>query len=298
MKRIAFISTWIAVLLVTTGGADDKISLATFVDADESGYFLVWDPVQDRMVAYRDVQDSTTPTLRVFSRDARSSTPIYVLKQLPDVREVSIWGVAGAPGGGVVIAAMLDYGEHRVKSVLLTFGGDGRLKKFWEVDPYHHHRVAVDREGNVFAFGDSHNPADSNYNLIVKYSPSSKILRKFLPGTTFEAGDEVVSITAATGEHYMFIGREELFLFLSTTKDLFRFSLSGRLLSRVSLAPVLAKLAEATSSARAELMGLALGSNELIAQVRFWPADPNGNPSQLSMVRMALDGSYGEPFEL
>ncbi len=261
----------------------------------ETGYLLVWDGVHDRLIAYRDVEATASAAVRIHSKDGPASLGLYPLRDLPGTQGISIWSVASTPDGGVVVAAIVDYGQYQRKSLLLTYDGSGRLSRVWDVDPCHHHRVVVDREGNILAFGERHEPNDSNYPLFAKYAPNAKILAEFLPATSFAVGDEVVSTNPATGEHQLFISGEELSLYLAPTKELFRFNLVGKILGRVSLEPVLRQLAEGTESARAEILGMGvLERGEVVVQLRLWPTDGSGTPVRFGLAKFNKDGSNAQ----
>ena len=291
MRRVVLsLACFLSVVLYVPLGCSQSLSVTFETDA-HGGYFWVWDRVQDRLIAYRHVGQPGVPALRLFGKDGTSAAVIAPLGDFPEAREFIIWGVAGTPHGGVAVAAIADYGEHRVKSLVLSYDGSGKLTKLWDVDPYHHHRLAVDREGNIFAFGDRGDTRDSNYSLFVKYSPSAKVLREFLPGTSFPMGDDVVGTGGATGEHQMYISGEELVVFLAPTRELLRFTLAGNLRSRVSLDPALDKIAAAYNAGRVEILALGGQSDgPFIAQVRLWPKTGSDQPIRFGMMKFSSDG--------
>ena len=292
MRRLFLLfASFLSLLLFVSSGFSQGFSI-NFEPDGHGGYFWVWDPLQDRLTAYRDVDQPGIPALRLFSRDGTASAVIAPLVDFPEARAFNVWGVAAAPDGGVIVAATVDYGNHIAKSLLLSYDSSGKLKKLWDVDPYHQHRVVADREGNIFAFGERHDTPDNNYPLLVKYSPSAKVLSEFLPATSFSMGEEVVSTTGATGEHAMFINDEELVLFLAPTRELLRFTLAGEVRARVSLDPALGQIAAAYNSGRVEI--LALGSQKdgtFIAEVRLWPKSGTDQPIRFGMIKFSPDGS-------
>jgi hypothetical protein len=248
------------------------------------GFRLQWDPVQDQLIGFRDADQTTTAAIRIFDKDGAPPISIQPLQDLPLARKMSIWGVAATPDKGVIAGAVLDYGSHKLRSVLLSFDRDGALKKIWNVDPYHHHQIAVDRDGNVFAFGDrgdNEEDGTTNYPLLVKYSPDAKVLKQFLYTSAFTTGDEVVSTSALTGEHQMFVSRKpgELILYLSTTQELLVHSTSGDLKSRTRFSSALHRLAEQAGVDRAHILVLGQKRDSLfVAQIGMYSdADPSKN---------------------
>jgi hypothetical protein len=261
-------------------------------DGGDTGYFAFWDAAHDRLLFYRDSTDRTMAAVRIYNKNGQSSVPIYPVRDLQDSLKVSIWGVAATPSGGVVLTAIADYGNHQVRSLLLTYDATGALTQVWNVDPCHHHRVAVDYEGNIFAFGERHDAENDNYPLVVKYSPNAKILREFLPARSFPSGDEVVSTNPETGEHVMFIHQNELKIYVAPARELITFERSGKLRSRVELAATLAKIAEQANSGRVDVMSMGIAKEGgIVAQLQFWPKEGESENVRFGLAKFADNGS-------
>jgi hypothetical protein len=267
----------------------------------QSAYLLKWDSVQDRMIAYRSVDDASLPSARIYDKDGHSRS-IYSLRDLAESRNFNVWDAAAAPEGGMVLAGLVGYGspiDHtKIKSVILTYSPAGDLIKFWEVLPYEFNLVAVDGQGDVYALGD----ADllEPYPLLVKYSPEGKILRQFLSTNLFSIGDRIISTGGGTiGENLMFIKGEVLFVWFARTKELLRFSLSGELLSRVSLGPSLIQFAVANRRNEVVLRSLVAGEgNQMIAQVIMWDRQRLQPSAKPFMIQLSADGSPAVPLGL
>lgn len=260
----------------------------------DTGYSTKWDSAQDRLILYRDTSGSAVPAARVFGKDG-ASVPVYPLRDLTDSWYVDIWSAAATPEGGIVLSAVVGYAPRGgrpvpVKPFLLTYDGAGRLRKAWEVKPYHHHLVAVDREGNVFALGDRDDLAGP-YPLLVKYSPDGQVLREFLSSGLFPEGDNVIASGSPNGESQLFARGDELFLWLARSQEFLRFSLAGDLLSRTSLGQALGRVATETGSGRTQVLSVATThSGEIIAQVTLWP-NLKGGAVKFGMLRVPADGS-------
>jgi len=188
---------------------------------------------------------------------------------------IDVWDAAATPGGGIVLAAIVGYTARdvrpgRVKSFVLIYNGNGKLVRVWDMEPYHLHRVAVDRDGNVFGLGD--NGSKQPYPLILKYSPEGKVIKEMLSSATFDTGDNAIWDGSPTGDPRMFIRGEELVVWVGAKQELFRFNLNGSLIERVSLGPVLAKLAVTAGGDRAIVEAIATAeTGDVSAQVQLWP---------------------------
>lgn len=262
---------------------------------DVSGFHTKWDSAQDRFVIFRDARNSSLPAARVFSKDAGQSIGLYPLRDFPGTQFLDVWDAAVTPGGGAVIAGILGYGVPGVKgiplkSMLLTYDNAGALKKVWNVEPYHDHLIAVDRDGNIFALGDANEPEP--YPMLVKYSPDGKVLAQFLSTSLFTKGAEEIQSGSRNGESEMFIVGDKLFLWLAPTEEVLQYSLDGKLESRIRLNPTLKRLADQTISSRISVRHLTVLENkDFLLDVNFWPlksAPPI--PVSPGLVRISADG--------
>jgi hypothetical protein len=292
VNKLLLAVTALSVLLCPAYSEAQGFRIGSTTDAG-GGYFPHWDSVQDRLILYRDTQASGAPVARIFNSDG-TSIPIYPLTDLPGAWHIDVWGVAATPEGGAVLTAIVGFTPPAVKppqiqSLLLTYDANGKLTKVWNVNPYHHHHLAVDGDGNIFALGDAN--LEEPYPLIVEYSPTGKVLREFLSSATFPNGDFAIDSNSTNGESGMFIRRNELFVWLASSQELFHFSLTGNLLGRTSLASALSGLSAETGTDHIEVQFLtATEQSEVIAQVHLWPKPPS-DASRVVMVSLSADGS-------
>ncbi len=152
-------------------------------------YLSKWDSIQEVLLFYRDTSDPLMPAVRAYDHGTQARLVISPLKEFPGAKAIEIWDVDAATGCEVTMASVIQYGGQRVKHALLTYDHWGLLRKFWEVYPYHHHGLAVDHEGNVYAFGHREDRGEQanqpDYSLLIKYSPAGKVLWESLPRSTF-----------------------------------------------------------------------------------------------------------------
>ena len=294
MKRFAILSVTIG-LVVSASFAQQPVPDLSVDGPARSGYWAKWDFRSGSLIFYRDVDKPSSPAVRLVRADG-SSTPFYPLRDLPGARAVVVWDVAQTPEGGVVLSAIAEYAERGtepmpLKSLLMTYDREARLSKFWDVFPYHHHHIAVDGSGNVFALGVKESKRN-DYPLLIKYSPDGKVSGEFLPANLFPVGDDVVESGSPNGESEMFINGRELVIWLAPVQELVRLSLEGRLLSRSSWEGPLQLLAMQSGSKRAKIEHASgLPNGDVVAQVSLWPAKGSKAPLQSAIAIFPRDGS-------
>ena len=263
----------------------------------QGGYLTQWDAVQKKLLLYRDTKMASVPAARMYAADG-SEVVVFPVKDLQDSWYVDIWGVAATPRGGMVLAAGVGYTPHGVrpaeeKPFLLTYDGTGKLQRAWEVWPYQYFEVAVDSAGNVFGLG--LREGDSPYPLIVKYSSTGKILKEFFSTSLLPAGEDSFHANAQNGRDQMFIAGNDLFFWLATTKELFRFSLDGDLVARTNFKSALDSLTRKSNAANAAVQQLSTDeSGQIVAQIVFWSLDTSVRHPFVLLSRFGSDGQIQE----
>lgn len=261
---------------------------------EPGGYLFRWDAIHDILIFYRDVTDGAATAVQAYPAGSQRGTRVSPLLDFAGANAVDIWAVAAGPHGMLVISGVVQYGPMNARMYLLTYDAKGVLRKLWEVYPYHHHQIAVDSEGSVYALGHREDRADKpneeDYPLLIKYSPEGDVLwgtafRKWFP---YER--EIVITNAATGEHFLGIDGESVILYLATVQELLRFSTKdGSLLARSSLAASLQRLGEGAASV--QIMCLAPSAKgSLLAQVRLIAAQGSAGKTTFAMAEGDSEG--------
>jgi hypothetical protein len=270
--------------------------------ADEhGGYFMKWDTVQERLIAYRSVTDAAASAALLYGGDGHN-LPVYPLRDIAGSAVFNAFSAAATPEGGIVLGGFVEYGppprsHFDVRSVLLTYGPAGNLEKVWNVYPYEFDLLVVDGQGNVYGLGNA--DLEEPYSLIVKYSPEGRVLGQFLPTSLYTMGDHILSPGGGDkGVNQLFIQDNVLFVWFARTAELLRFSLSGELLSRVSFSHSLGELAAASGNDRIVVRALAGDdAGQITAQVVVWNTQAVKTAKSL-LVQLPPDGSSATPLPI
>ena len=301
MKRTTLLSALIVLLPCMISLAQEfRVDAAADGKAD-SGYHTKWDSTHGRLLLYRDVSSGDVPAARIFHPDG-SSLPIYLLHDFRDAKFADIWAAAATPQGGMIMSVVLGFGDRpdardqskpfpALRSLLLTYDSDGALKKVWNVAPYQHQGLAVDSEGNVFALG-TRDAGPEGFPAIIKYSPSGKVLGEYAPSTLFAGGKSALDGDALNGSPELLLRNQQLVLWLSSIREVFRFSPNGELQKKIPLGRMLDALARQNGYEKATVIGLAIsGSGELTAQIRLWPKSTSAQGIKVGMITLSNEAS-------
>ncbi len=261
---------------------------------EPKGFGFKWDRVQNALIFFRDVDNAETPASRVYANGQLSQFTTFPLRDFPEAKQVTIWDAAAANDGGTVLSVVVDYGSNRTKLLILTYDSGGVLRKAWDVYPYHFHAIAVDRDGNVYGFGEQVNLRDKrDYPLLIKYSPDGRVEMEGLKAHSFlSLKDEVTSNGPASGEHQMFITNGELTLYAAPARELFTFDSSLNLRKRVSISRLLDEVAAESGSGTAHIASLGrLPTGDFLAQLRLFPKNPDTVIASTAMIQLSSDTS-------
>jgi hypothetical protein len=248
-----------------------------------------FDTVQQVLIAYRNASDRAEPAVVWAKADRGLVGLINPLKDFPKADRLDIWDVAAGPES-VVIAGVVQAGEQRLhrppRHVVLTYGLGGVLRAVWVVNPFHHHKIAVDQWGNVYCLGHRIDPVRP-LNVVIKYSPNGAIEREFFLSRLLPGGADAVMLDGRIGDNQFWLDGERLMVYIAKLQELFQFDVEGKLQRRVSLEAALTRLARDHGGERAQIVKLATEarSASLLTQLHIRSA-----PIPSALVRLPLDG--------
>src|SRR5581483_6464737 len=106
MKRSACVRLLLVLALWSVPAQPQLLKLDSADDRKgDTGYVPHWDPVQDRLLAYRDTSDSALATARVFDSSG-NSVPLFLLRDFPGAKSLHVWAAAASPDGGAILSVL------------------------------------------------------------------------------------------------------------------------------------------------------------------------------------------------
>lgn len=258
-----------------------------------------WDSAQGALIFYRDVTDPNQASVVNYGAASQPQATLSLLKDFPDASEADVWDVAGAPGGGIVLAAVLRYGATdsytlaKSELMLLTYDRYGKLTKAWNTYPFHVHKIVVDNEGDVYAFGERIDRPDkmgqADYPIFIEYSPRGKVLRDLLNRSAFPMDSFVVEAGPNTGDNQLLLVNDSPLLYVGTTQELFRFGDDGAISERIKLHPLFQQIAAQTGMSNVQIVRFGISDGQLVAQLRLRNTDSTGRVAAQQVVMARLD---------
>jgi hypothetical protein len=165
-------------------------------------------------------------------------------------------------------------------------------------NPYHHHEIAVDRAGNVYAMGHRIDGQPAR-NLILKYSPEGVVEREFFQTSLLPNVADATMPDGRCADNQLWIDGERLLVYMSEPDELFQFDLDGELRRRTPLRQGLARLARDLGGVRAEIKTLATDSQSasVLAEVCIWGDDHGEESLSFALARLSLEGKRPQALE-
>lgn len=266
-----------------------------FANLGVQGAMFKWDPVYQALIFYGDVDSADAFALRAYGAALEPGVRIAPLLDFPGAASCDIWDVTAARGGGSVVSVIVREANLQVRYLLLTYDRGGILRELWDMFPYHLRRIAADSAGNIYGFGvrvdRADRPRDSDYAVLMKYSPDGKLVKEFLFRSAFPLSVDVAGTDPTTGEHELFFANGLLNLYLASTKELLVFSESGILLQRQSWASLLRDVQAALGASRITVHSLAAlsGGGFAVQLSAFWDGTQTGRRPETMLIAVQDD---------
>lgn len=201
-----------------------------------AGFLYKWETQTDLLFFYRSVWDQPTSAVSIYSNGDKPVMEIAPLKDVPEARKVLIYDVGTSKGGEVLLLVTLIDPNRRVTHGFLVYSSKGELLRMIRTNPYHHVRMTLDSEGNIFGFGEQAGAKSSQYGLIVKYSLEGDLLTSFHWRSQFNDNDlDLITGGPAVGQPFMWMEASTVNLYMPSIKTLFKYDVDGNRIGKFSI---------------------------------------------------------------
>lgn len=266
-RRLTGIAVFMVIVALTCAAQDIT---------DEPSRPMVWDGTHG--VAFfgtGGVSPSNLPIRSYTADGTKRTSDINIFKDFPGLQQVVVDDAGAGPDDVTVIAAVLNFGESKLRHVILTYTRSGELAKVWDTAPYYPDAVAVDSDGSVYALADRLDVGtDSVHPLLIHYSADGKVIQQGLPSSKLAGGGMSVDSTIEPGANYsrpvLTIQHDRLLIYAPTSREIVICDRSGEVSRVIPLAPILEQVAKEDGVDRIGIAGIGFGTSE--ALVVFWEA--------------------------
>lgn len=218
------------------------------------GPWMIWNGARNEFVTSGDVERqeySPLPIINIYNPASGDRRSINILEQFPNVRSVTINGLATASNGSVLVACELEipgpvrsYAQERI----LLYDEHSALLKNFRAEPDDVGAVAMDEQGNMYVLGtrDDERSNEESYPLLVKYDEFGHMTREMLPRSLFAAADDPVGDEGEFpyyGGTRIVVGGTSLEVYLAPVKELITVDSAGTIQKRTDVLSLVSEFA-------------------------------------------------------
>jgi hypothetical protein len=91
-------------------------------------------------------------SIRTYTDVHQRNADIDIFKDFPGLQEFYGTSLTAGPEGTTLIAATLNFGDHNVRELVLTYDSSGKLLKTWDPDPQCAHVITYSKDDDAIFF--------------------------------------------------------------------------------------------------------------------------------------------------
>ncbi|HUN60729.1 MAG TPA: hypothetical protein VMU53_02010 [Candidatus Sulfotelmatobacter sp.] len=205
--------------------------------------FPQWDSTNQVLFC---VNGSPGVPIRAYTGKSQRGADIDVFKDFPDLQEYYGTSVTAGPNGTTLIATILNFGDHNVREVVLTYDSTGQLLKTWDPAPQYVEALAYSKDDDALFVLGSRNvpnvPDAPDYPLLVEYTREGRVLREMVPASTLEARGDSFNQGGETGQPALRVTKNHIFFYAPTNREVVMLDRTGAILARRTLNDIVGRL--------------------------------------------------------
>jgi hypothetical protein len=234
-----------------------------------------WDAAQGALFIGKHFRLQKDMPLRSYNADGtQRGVEIDLYKDFPGLQHPNIDDFAAGPNGTTIIAVELMFGPRDGRYAILTYDSEGELLSEFDPRPYTANAIAADDEGNVYLLGDNDDETDDGppYPLLIKYDSSGNVIWRAIKSNVFKSGSDAIEDLFERDQEpvasSVALLDGKLFIYAPSGKELLVCSGDGKILRRLNLEGVAAKIAQADKVHHAAIADVAyVDKNRVVLSV-------------------------------
>lgn len=180
--------------------------------------------------------------VRAYVDVRQRGADIDIFKDLAGILEVYVDSLTAGPDGTTLIAATLNFGDHKVQALVLTYDSSGRLLKTWDPAPQYVRQIAYsDADGAVFVLGDRDvpdGPSAPDYPLLVEYNRDGRVLENMIPASTLNDAGDSFNQSGETGQPMLRVTKDHIYFYTPTNREAVMCDRNGLVLAYRSITDI------------------------------------------------------------
>ncbi len=201
-----------------------------------------WDPTNQVLFF---VGGSPAYPIRAYTDAHQRGADINIFKDLPGLQEFYGTSLTAGPEGTTLIAAILNFGGHNIRRVILTYDSSSQLLKTWEPAPQYAEVIAYSKDDDaIFVLGDRYvpdGPDAPDYPVLVEYSRDGRVLKNMIPASALKAGNSFIQ-SGETGQPALRVMKDHIYFYAPANREAVMCDRNGVVLAYRSISDIVDKI--------------------------------------------------------
>lgn len=185
--------------------------------------------------------------VRSYSEETQRGDDIDIFKDFAGIQDSYVDSMTAGPDGTTLLAAILNFGGHNIRNLILTYSTSGELLKTWDTAPQYAYVIAYSQDDDaIFVLGeretpDGHIPPDSP--LLVEYSRDGRVLKNMIPLSTLKGREDAFDGRGDTGEPVLRVTKDRISFYAPSNREAVICDRNGAVLAQRSVTEIVNKIA-------------------------------------------------------
>jgi hypothetical protein len=229
--------------------------------------------------------------VRAYVDVQQRGSDIDIFKDFPGLQAAYVDSVTAGPGGSTLIAATLEFGNHNVREIVLTYDSSGQLVKIWDPAPQYAEAIAYSMDDDaIFVLGGRELPKGPyvpNYPILIEYSRDGRVLKTMVPGGTLKDFNGSFHTGSEVGQPLLRITKDRIYLYASTNREVVVCDRDGVVLTYRNFSNALDKISTEDGYHLVQTHQMDFAENgDLVAELLLWNGDQNSY--LMEVVRLSM----------
>jgi len=254
-----------------------------------------WDPTNQVLFF---VGGSPAFPIRAYTDAHQRGADINIFKDFPGLQEFYGTSLTAGPEGTTLIAAILNFGGHNIRRVILTFDSSGQLLKTWEPVTQYAEVIAYSKDDDaIFVLGDRdvrNAPNAPDYPLLVEFTRDGRVLKNMIPASTLKDRGDSFNQGGEIGQPALKVTKDHIYFYAPTNREVVMCDRNGVVLAYRSISDIVDKISMEDGNHLSQIHHVDFSDDGEIVLELLLGNDRN-NDYMLEVVRINIKTGEADP---
>ena len=185
--------------------------------------------------------------VRSYLDETQRGDDIDIFEDFAGIQDSYVDSMTAGPDGTALLAAILNFGGHNIRKLILTYSPSGELLKTWDPAPQYARVIAYSQDDDaIFVLGEretpgGHTPPDSP--VLVEYSRDGRVLKTMIPASTLKDRGDSFLAGGETGEPALRVTKDRIFFYAPSNREAVMCDRNGVVLAQRSVTEIVNRIA-------------------------------------------------------